>query len=309
MIPLLLICIGWVLVAMPGIYGPAVRLRPASWTRAAAASLAVGAAAVEIGLVFLAVPSIIQLTGHHHVADMCHGLLGTLPFGAVPVGWLAAAAATLILIRAIVTLRDAHQRARSLVVEPWLGTHEDHGDFELVTLPTSQLLAMSVPGPTSQVVLSQGLVDHLGPDEVEAVIAHEACHHDSNHWRYTTLALVLERAMAPVPGVSRSTESLRTAVETWADDAAAQGSDARRAVLRRAIQRVAGADRAATDSLPFAGRVRARLSRLDRPAHTPGLAQKLAALMPLAVLVGLTIALLGGSILGVHHAAALGPNC
>ena len=43
------------------------------------------------------------------------------------------------------------------------------------------------------------------------------------------------------------------------------------------------------------------------PNRTAALA--LAALLPVAALVGISIALLGGSMFGVHHAAALDANC
>jgi len=308
-IPPLLVISGWMLIALPGRLGPTSKLRSDEWARVSAAALLTGAVALESGLLLMALPALLGVVGDAHAADFCHGILAPFPIAGTAVGLLAAVVALVVGLRFAAALRDARSQAHTLSVEPWLGRHEARGDYDLVVLPTDRLLAMSIPGPHAQVVITQGLVDCLPPDEVEAVIAHEASHQHNHHWRYSTLASAVERGFAPSRTARRSAETLRTAIETWADDCATSGSNTSRSALRRAIQRVAQLGRVATGHWSFAERVRIRVARLERPTHAAALSTRVAALLPVAALVGISIALLGGSMFGVHHAAALDTNC
>lgn len=58
---------------------------------------------------------------------------------------------------------------------------------------------MSVSDASSQIIVSQGVVDALGPEQFEAVLRHEVAHLDHNHQRWLVLIAVIERAVAVLP--------------------------------------------------------------------------------------------------------------
>jgi len=94
--------------------------------------------------------------------------------------------------------------------------------------------------------------------------------------------------------VRKSTEVLRTALESWADEAAA-GDSAGRALVRRAIVALSGS-----------------IDRRRRLAHSPArttVGLRLATYAPLLILAVVSLGLLTGWVVGAHHAAALGGYC
>ena len=56
------------------------------------------------------------------------------------VGWSAVVVLGLVAGRAAVVVTRARRSVRDAGVEPWLGRHENRGDFDLVVLPTDRLL-------------------------------------------------------------------------------------------------------------------------------------------------------------------------
>ena len=104
--------------------------------------------------------------------------------------------------------RAAQRRCR---IEPWLGRHEGCEGYELVVLPTTSPLALAVDGGTPQIVISEGLIDALSSDEVDAVLRHEAAHLANGHQHYLVAAAAVEHSFALLPFARRSTRALRVA--------------------------------------------------------------------------------------------------
>lgn len=297
----LIVLAGLVLVAIPGICGPRFRLAGAEWARLAAASLAAGIAAIELGLFMLALPTILRALHAAGFASVCERVLVPLAPGGDLLGWVAAALSTVVAIRAFRAGRCAQRAAHAAQVEPWLGVHEQRGEYELVVLPTDHLLAVSVPATRPQILVSDGLVTRLEAEELEAVIRHEAAHHRFRHWRYSLLAVTVEQALRPLPLVGRSTQALRTALEAWADEGAAENLPHGRAIVRRAIVTVAG--------MPGEPGAVERARRLAHTTSARPLPLRLVAHAPILFLgVGLLVLLSSWSV-GVHHAVALAGYC
>jgi Zn-dependent protease with chaperone function len=259
-IAVVLATIGLALLVLPGMLGSPRHLPAAEWARVAGISLLLGFATLEIALVLLALPTVLRTLDAVGWASACEHVLP--PFGWVGdlLGWPAATIALVIGVRAWRGGSQAHATACATEVEPWLGRHEDRGSFELVVLPTRRLLAVSVPSASQQVLISDGLIERLAADELEAVLLHEATHHRYRHWRYSFLAASVERALLPLGLIERSTSAVRSAVEAWADEAAAGGLTSGRTLMRNAL--VALAD---PDASPSTLRtVRERERRLER---------------------------------------------
>jgi hypothetical protein len=309
MIAALLVVAGLVLVVVPGLFVPSARIAAAESARLAASALLVGFVAVELGLTLLAFPTVLRGLHAAGFASICERVLTPLAPGGDLVGWLAAAAAIVVGGRAWHAGRRAYRDACAAEVEPWLGRHEDRGDFDLVVLPTARWLAMSVPGTQPQVLISDGLVAHLDAEELDAVIRHEAMHHRFRHWRYSLLSISVQRALSPIPLVGRSTRALQTALEEWADEAAAGDSTSRRALVRRAIVAVGGP--IDDVSSPGASRdvLRRRTGRLEQMPRPTAWPVRLAIHAPFLVLGITAVALLGSWAIGAHHAAGFAGYC
>ena len=230
------------LLGLPGVARRFGRgLDPAEWSRFSAAALAIGAVFLEISVFLYAAPTVLRAVGVPHLADFCERALGAvLPGGAV-LGWPAAAMAVLFPVLTGVGAGRARRAQQRVQVEPWLGDHRRVDGYDLVVLPTVQILAFSVGGPKRQIVISQGLVDALSVEEVDAVVRHEAAHLDHRHQRLLLLASALEHGLPLARFLRRSTAALRTGLERWADETAAGASHCSRTMLRGALLAVCAA--------------------------------------------------------------------
>ena len=235
MAPILLVA-AIALLALPGAawrFGR--RLQPSEWSWFCVAVLLAGALMLEISLVLYAIPTTLRALGVHHLADMCERAIGAvLPGGAI-LGWPAAAMAVVFPIRVLLVGRRTRRLQAGARIDPCLGHHRPVDGYDLVVLPTDHVVAFSVGGKRSQVVISQGLLEALRPEEVEAVVRHEAAHLHHGHQRLLLLAGSLEGTLPLGKIVRRSTTALRTGLERWADEFAAGHADASRAVLRHAL--------------------------------------------------------------------------
>ncbi|MFA5883184.1 MAG: M56 family metallopeptidase [Acidimicrobiia bacterium] len=303
----LLVLTGWVLTILPGVYHRTARLESRRWARSAATSLWVGLLSVEVGLVALATPAALRALHVPAIAGVCDNLIGPFTLGGNVGAIVAGTLATILALRVVRAARHSYRSTLAVAVEPWLGRHEDRGDFDLVVLPTDHLLAMSVPGVHGQVVISQGLVDSLASDQLEVVIEHEATHQRNRHWRHTMLASVVERSFAPFRGPTRSADALRRSLEAWADDGAAGDSAHRRATVRRAVLHITQSCSTTASGMPDS--LRERVRRLQAPPRSLPLTTRVSILLPIAALLLVSGILASGAIVGVHHAGVLDQLC
>jgi Zn-dependent protease with chaperone function len=231
---------GLALLALPAVARRGGRrlLHPDEWGRLCATAIAGGGLVVEVAAVLYAAPTLATSSGIPMLAQLCQRMLAPLAPGGPVAGWTAAAvAATLPALGGIGWAR-ARRAARQAWVERGLGHQTLQPGYELVVLPTPYLVAVSVPAlgraPAGQVVISEGLVDALGSDELDAVLRHEAAHLRHRHDRYLAAAAMIDHAFAWFLPARWSTASLRVALERWADeDAAAAIGD--RGLLRQAL--------------------------------------------------------------------------
>ena len=183
-----------------------------------------------------------------------------------------------------VRLRRMRAEQRQLV--DIVAAHDRGGRVRVLQHPTPT--AYCIPGRGARVVLSQGVLDALPDDQLEAVIAHEEAHLRGRH---DLLLEFFSVAHAAVPGLLRSDTALaevRLLVEALADRAAARRTGevaTARALVALAGGRTPDAALGAGTTAP----VRLRLLA-DGPAH-PSLSALayayagVAGALPLALLV------------------------
>lgn len=279
MSPLALVAAGGALLATPGLLRRyARRLPPHTWARVATGFLVAGLAALELGLIMAALPNLLRAAGFGELAAMCERSFGRLTAGGTALAWTSGAAAILLPASATFGWVRARRSQRRIVVEPWVGHHEDRGNHEVVVVPTSEPLAATTPGPPPQVLLSQGLLSRLISDDLEVVLRHEEAHLRNGHFRYLRAIGALEAVRPLTPLCRAGIASLRGALERWADEDAARSTAAGRPGVREALLRVAGT--AACPAIPAFGAeaVADRVDALARPSHVTPLAW-----MPVAI--------------------------
>ena len=193
-------------------------------------------------------------------------------------------------------LRTARRRHRDLV--DLLGVAGEGADRHMRVLEHTTPTAYCVPGVRRRVVLTQGTLDRLGPDELSAVLAHERAHLGARHDLVMEFFTVVHEAM---PGFLRSEAALREVhllIEVLADRAAVRHAGA--VSTGRAIVAMAGGPKPA-GAMAMADSTRvatARIGLLDaeRIAGLP--VRAVAAMMYAvsAVLVAAPLALYLGAI-------------
>ncbi len=129
-------------------------------------------------------------------------------------------------------------------------------------LETEQPLAYCVPSlRTSRVVVSQGALDRLAPDELDAVLAHERAHLRARHDLVLEAFSVLHQAFPRWVSSASALREVRMLVEVLADRVAARDAGARASGARaRRSRRRTRSDRRARGL--GVGR---RAGRPDRP--------------------------------------------
>ena len=267
------------------------RLHPAEWSWLSLLILVIGALMLETAFVLYALPTTLRSIGVHHLADMCERANGAvLPGGAV-LAWPAAVMALLLPARFVLAAYRARRVQTATQIEPCLGQHRPVAGYDLVVLPTESVVAFSVRGRTSQVVISRGLIDTLKPDEVDAVVRHEAAHLDHRHQWLLLLARSLEESLPLGRFIRRSTRAVRTGLERWADESAAGHGGASRAVLRRALVGVCEALAVPPGVPAFSAldTIAERLEALSAAPPRPSLRSRSAAYAPPVLIAAIVI--------------------
>ena len=198
------------------------RLSHPERTRLMVGSLTVGITLVEVGLILTAAPTVLRAFRMTDLAAVCERLAGHGLSGNVVVGWAAATLALILPCLALVGAQRSRNVQHRMRADSWVGTHSRLGPYELVVLPTSSMLAVSVPGRPGQILLSEGLMTALKPMEVEAVLRHEAAHLDLRHGSILTIVSMMQWSVGWLPMMRRSLSSLRLSLEQWADAVAVE---------------------------------------------------------------------------------------
>jgi Zn-dependent protease with chaperone function len=121
---------------------------------------------------------------------------------------LAAGAALVLAAARLIAYRRRWQRE----IRPWRGASPVH------VIAGASTEAFAVPGRPGVVVVGQGLLDGLEPDERRVVLAHERAHLTHRHHRYLQFS---DAAAAAFPFLAPLAGHVRLATERWADEVAA----------------------------------------------------------------------------------------
>lgn len=262
---LLLAALALLLLSLPAIVRPLGRLiDPDLWAKLCATALASGALLFEAAAILTVAPFALRALGYSGLARTCARMLGVLSPGGLPVAILAGVLAFGVLVVGLGAARRNQEAISRARIGLEFGRQEAlQPGVVLVVLPGSDEIALSVPGRPGQVIVTEGLVDNLTPEQLEVVYAHELAHLQRGHWRYLLLARVIERAFRPWPPASAGVRALRIALERWADETAAGVSMTQRRHLREALVRVALRTPRDSELAALSGTASGLLERLD----------------------------------------------
>ena len=305
---LVLLGVGVMLFCLPRWLGPLARLlHPRERVRVSLAALLCGATVLELGLVLLSLPAVLDSLGNQALASACRRLLGDLAPGGLRVGWSALALAFLLPLLAVRSWARSSALSEQMRVEPSLGTHRYVDGINVVHLPTQTVLAYSIDGLTPQIVVSDGLAELLTPVELDAVVGHEAAHITERHGRTLRALTALETALPPMRW---STQAVRVAIERCADEVASDRDRGRRLALIDALARVGGLEIPA-GAMPFVQRsgVLERVEALLVPPPAPTTSQRLAARAIVAGAGVLGVAVVGAWVYEAHMMASMVGVC
>lgn len=229
-----LLAVGVTLLGLPRLLRSVGRaVSPDTWARWCLHAIWLGMVTVAAGLATTAIPTVLRTLGVPALATACERSLAPLQPGGPIAGWLAASGAVWLAVAGLVGFRRARRARRHAIVEPFIGEHDDRHGVDVVVLPSDEPLAYSVSARSTQIVVTRGLVDRLGADELDAVLRHELAHLHRHHQRYLTVAVAAETAFGPL--ARHLTGELRLAIERVADEDATAADPQRRGLLRAVL--------------------------------------------------------------------------
>ena len=106
----------------------------------------------------------------------------------------------------------------------------------VLVLDHPEPLAYCLPGPHPRIVITDGVVAALPPDELAAVLAHERAHAEGRHELVIQPFVAWQSALPFLAPARRATAAVAELVEMLADDAAAEATS--RITVARALARV-----------------------------------------------------------------------
>ena len=197
-----------------------------------------------------------------------------------------------VLVMAFAGAIGARRRQRELLALLAHGDPKVPGAL-VIDYPTAA--AYCLPGIRSQIVVSAGTLDLLGPAELTAVLAHERAHVRARHDLVLIPFTSLRRTFPRSRVIAQSYGTVALLVEMMADDRALRVRGLLRRELATALLRfgTAGADGAPAGGLAAAeGELTARVNRLLVPPRPLPRATQLAVIMGSALLVAVPLVLL-----------------
>lgn len=278
------------LVALPAIALPAVRRsgRPETWALIIAVSLGAGFVLVEASLIHAALPLVFTTLGLESLAEACRKLGGHLFGDPVPFSAFAGLMALAVAAQAgrgvstvVRANSELRRNAAGQKTTPIAGS-------PTAFLPMRHRWAVAIPGGMPPVVLSSTLVGTLEVQELDAVVRHEMAHLEHHHVRFLLLGTAVTSGLWFLPWSRRANDSLRLALERWADELVSARSRDERAHVRSAVAKLASLAPSAFASY--------RIQALEHPwGSTPrrewAWSTALSATVPLALALGVTLVL------------------
>jgi Zn-dependent protease with chaperone function len=197
-----------------------------------------------------------------------------------------------VLVMAFADAVGARRRQRELLA---LLAHGDPKVPGALVIDYPAAAAYCLPGIRSQIVVSAGTLDLLGPAELTAVLAHERAHVRARHDLVLIPFTSLRRALPRSRVITQAYRTVALLVEMMADDRALRVRGLLPRELATALLRfgTAGADGAPAGALAVAeGELTARVNRLLTPPAPLPRAVQLAVVVSAGVLVALPLVLL-----------------
>jgi Zn-dependent protease with chaperone function len=165
--------------------------------------------------------------------------------------------------RLLLARREHRQRLDLLTDEiavagqPGAATGDTRGDVRVRLLDHPLAAAYCLPGVRPRIVLSQGVIDALSPDQLSAVVTHERAHARGRHDLVIQPFRAWQQTFPFLPAAASALASVELLVEMLADDAARR---------RCRLAPLAGALRRLADDAPAGdGQVAVRAARLAAP--------------------------------------------
>jgi hypothetical protein len=187
--------------------------------------------------------TVLSAIGVPKLARECDLMLGQITSAGSPIAIAIGALSASTVALGTRALWKAHSTNKRSWMEPGVGTRiSRRGPFEFVLLADGRPHALSVPatsGRSSQVLVTTGLVEALSPDELDLVCAHEEAHLRHGHSRYLAVASAIEWGVWFWPPARSSAQTMRVALERWADEVAVGDEQISRGRLRSALLIVA----------------------------------------------------------------------
>jgi len=218
------------------------RLAPvtALWALTAAALVLAGACVAALGALVLT--GLLKLPAFAALGELIHPLRTPSGYLVLPV---AAIATGLLTIGAWTLARSALRQTRAFrAARAEADRRPAAGDLCVVDSPEPD--AYALPGRPHRIVVTTAMLRSLGPDEREALFAHERAHNQGGHHYFLAVA---ELAAHCHPALRPVRAAIRLAAERAADEAAATAMGDRR-LLARAITRAALAGQDARSTRP-----------------------------------------------------------
>jgi Zn-dependent protease with chaperone function len=197
-----------------------------------------------------------------------------------------------VLVMAFADAVNARRRQRELLA---LLAHGDPKVPGALVIDYPAAAAYCLPGIRSQIVVSAGTLDLLGPAELTAVLAHERAHVRARHDLVLIPFTSLRRAFPRSRVMTQAYRTVALLVEMMADDRALRVRGLLARELATALLRfgTAGADGAPAGALAVAeGELTARVYRLLTPPPPLPKAAQVAVVASSAALVALPLVLL-----------------
>lgn len=189
--------------------------------------------------------------------------------------------------------RREHRRLLELVGREFDELDQPHPQLRVIQHPAPT--AYCVPGLSHRVVISTGMLERLGPDEVAAVLAHERAHVRARHDLLVEFFTVLHTAMPKRLRQDDALAEVHLLAEVLADRSGAR--TAGRLPMGRALVALAGAShpRAMLAAAPSVGAAQVRLRLLSEDGERDWIMvatmigyAMLAITLPIAVVVWVT---------------------
>ena len=197
-----------------------------------------------------------------------------------------------VLVMAFADAVAARRRQRELLA---LLAHGDPKVPGALVIDYPAAAAYCLPGIRSQIVVSVGTLDLLGPAELTAVLAHERAHLRARHDLVLIPFTSLRRALPKSRVIAQAYRTVALLVEMMADDRALRVRGLLARELAMALLRfgTAGSDGAPAGALAAAeGELTARVNRLLAPQPPLPRAAQASVVLAAAILVATPLLLL-----------------